>query len=53
LQATVAQAVQMETAKISAQLKPSIERARQAAYMSFMAACAAVLAACIALWTAL
>jgi len=53
LQTTIAQAVQMETDNIKAQLEPPIERAKQAAYISFVAACAAILAAGIALWTAL
>jgi|GEM_PF-1071722 len=50
LQTVVGQAVQINTANIKKQLEPSIERARQAANMSLVAGCVAVLAAGIALW---
>jgi len=53
LQEAVGQAVQSKTASIKAQLEPSIERARQAANMSLIAACVAVLAAGIVLWASL
>jgi len=49
LQEVVAQSVQAQTVDISKQLKPSIERARHAANMSFVAACVAVFAAGLAL----
>ncbi|KXU38683.1 hypothetical protein AXE65_12455 [Ventosimonas gracilis] len=53
LQEAITQTVQTRTANIRAQLEPSIERARQAAYMSLMAGGVAVLAAMIVLWASL
>ncbi|WP_369126238.1 hypothetical protein [Ventosimonas gracilis] len=53
LQEAITQTVQTRTANIKAQLEPSIERARQAAYISLMAGCVAVLASGIAFWAAL
>jgi len=53
LQEVVVQSVQTQTANIKAQLEPPIERARQAANMSLIAACVAVLAAGVVLWASL
>jgi len=53
LQAAITQSVQTKTANIKAQLEPSIGRARLAANMSLAAACVAILAAGVVLWTSL
>jgi len=53
LQEVVAQTVQVKTASIKAKLEPSSARVEQAAKISLVAACVAVLATGVVLWTAL